>query len=265
MEPNVLYEDDDVVVIDKPAGLIVHSDGRTEEPSVAEWAARAYPAMTDVGESWTSPQGEVVPRPGIVHRLDRSTSGVMVLAKTAEAHAFLKAEFQDRRAKKEYRAFVYGRPRESRGTIEAEIVRIRSAGASAVRTRVRSIARRSRSGASKEKGKTRRRRNRSPISRSSQRPEGPISSGCTSNTSATPSSRTPCTPANGRRFSALCAPRSTRSGSVSRSRRAANGRSRRRSRRISRRRSAPLPLPNGRARVPPPYGRHHHSGKDGRA
>ncbi len=125
-EPTILYEDNDVLVVDKPAGLIVHSDGRTKEPSVAEWVLARYPALADVGESWTSPQGEVIARPGIVHRLDRGTSGVMILAKTGEAYAFLKKQFEDRSAEKRYRAFVYGHPKEDNGVIEAEIVRIRS-------------------------------------------------------------------------------------------------------------------------------------------
>jgi 23S rRNA pseudouridine1911/1915/1917 synthase len=126
MEPEILYEDDDVLVINKPAGLIVHSDGRTEESSVAEWVLAKYPSMKDVGEPWTSPQGQVVPRPGIMHRLDRGTSGVMILAKTQEAYAFLKAQFHERLAEKTYRALVYGHPARERGVIEAEIVRIRS-------------------------------------------------------------------------------------------------------------------------------------------
>ncbi len=127
MEPRILYEDADILVIDKPAGLIVHSDGRTDEPSVAEWAVAHYPQMEQVGEPWTSPQGKVVPRPGIVHRLDRDTSGVMILAKTAPAYAFLKRQFQERTTEKTYRMFVYGHPSRDAGTIEAEIVRIRSA------------------------------------------------------------------------------------------------------------------------------------------
>jgi 23S rRNA pseudouridine1911/1915/1917 synthase len=126
MEPAILYEDDDVLVIDKPAGLIVHSDGRTEEPSVAAWVLRTYPALAGVGEPWMSPQGEVVPRPGIVHRLDRGTSGAMILAKTEEAYTFLKQQFQDRTTEKRYRALVYGHPAKDAGVIEAEIVRIRS-------------------------------------------------------------------------------------------------------------------------------------------
>lgn len=126
MELPILYEDKEIVVINKPAGLIVHGDGRTQEPSVADWMLEHYPTSAEVGEPWTSPQGEVIPRPGIVHRLDRSTSGVLILAKTQEAHAFLKKQFQDRSTEKTYRAFVYGHPAKDAGVIEAEIVRIRA-------------------------------------------------------------------------------------------------------------------------------------------
>ena len=122
-EPQVIYEDDDVIVINKPAGLIVHSDGRTIEPSLAEWILAHYPALKDVGEPWTSPQGEVFPRPGIVHRLDRTTSGVMIIAKTQEAHAFLKEQFKERTTEKVYDAIVYGHPKAEGGVIELEIGR----------------------------------------------------------------------------------------------------------------------------------------------
>lgn len=126
VELPILYEDADVVAVAKPARLITHADGRTREPSVAAWVLAHYPELSQVGEPWTSPQGEVVPRPGIVHRLDRDTSGVLILAKTEEAYAFLKQQFQDRSTEKVYRAFVYGHPEAERGTIEAEIVRLRS-------------------------------------------------------------------------------------------------------------------------------------------
>jgi len=126
MHPEIIFEDADVVVINKPAGLIVHSDGRTEEPSVSEWVAAEYPAVAGVGEPWVSPQGETILRPGIVHRLDRTTSGVMIIAKTEEAYAFLKEQFHARAVSKEYRAYVYGHPKAERGVIEAEIVRIRT-------------------------------------------------------------------------------------------------------------------------------------------
>ena len=126
MEIPILFEDHDVVVVDKPAGLIVHYDGRNKEPSVAEWMLGSYPEAKDVGEPWTSPQGEVVPRPGIVHRLDRSTSGALILVKNNEAHACIKRQFQARSIMKRYVAFVYGHPKENRGTIEAEIGRTKT-------------------------------------------------------------------------------------------------------------------------------------------
>ncbi len=121
--PTVIAETDEVLVVNKPAGLIVHSDGRTDEPSLAGWILREYPALADIGEPWLSPQGEYVPRPGIVHRLDRTTSGAMLLAKTAEAYSYLKSEFKERRVEKIYRAVVYGLIETEAGKIVAEIMR----------------------------------------------------------------------------------------------------------------------------------------------
>jgi len=126
VEPEVIFENSDVLVINKPAGLIVHSDGRTEEPSVAEWVLAHHPEMAGIGEPWLSPQGQRIDRPGIVHRLDRTTSGALIIAKTQPAYEFLKQEFQKRDVKKEYRAYVYGHPKKDTGVIEAEIERVRS-------------------------------------------------------------------------------------------------------------------------------------------
>ena len=121
--PTVIAETDDVLVIDKPAGLIVHSDGRTIEPSVADWVLENYPTLRDVGEPWISPQGETIALPGIVHRLDRGTSGVMLIAKTNEVYAYLKNEFKERRVEKTYLAYVYGEMEAEEGRIVAEIAR----------------------------------------------------------------------------------------------------------------------------------------------
>ncbi len=118
----IIEEREDLLVIDKPAGLIVHSDGRTQEPSLAEWIAERYPAQRDIGE-WISPQGERVPLAGIAHRLDRSTSGVMLVAKTKGMYDYLKEEFKARRIEKIYCAYVYGHMEEKEGTIVAEIMR----------------------------------------------------------------------------------------------------------------------------------------------
>lgn len=121
--PTVLAETDGLLVLNKPAGLIVHSDGRTQEPSVAQWILQHYPALAVVGEPWVSPQGEVIPLPGIVHRLDRTTSGVLLIAKTQEMYTYLKNEFKERRVEKIYRAYVYGHMESKEGEIVAEICR----------------------------------------------------------------------------------------------------------------------------------------------
>jgi len=123
MDITILYEDNDVVVIDKPVGLPVHGDGRSVRDTVADWHGARVPAALTVGEPMVLPSGETLLRPGVVHRLDTETSGVLVLAKTEEAFAHLKKQFHDRLAEKEYRAFVYGRIREVKGEIDRPIGR----------------------------------------------------------------------------------------------------------------------------------------------
>lgn len=122
-EPRILFEDADVLVIEKPYGWLTHPDGKTKAPSVSEWFVAHVPAAHGVGEAEQTNDGEPLERSGIVHRLDRETSGILVLAKTADAHAHLKEQFHDRLAKKEYRAFVYGRLNDRWGTINRPIGR----------------------------------------------------------------------------------------------------------------------------------------------
>lgn len=123
MNIETLYEDSDILVVNKPAGLVVHPDGRTQEPSVSQWFAETYPESKDVGEHIEKTSGEVIERAGIVHRIDRDTSGILLLAKTKEGHAHLKAQFQNREVEKAYHLFVYGDMKEDRGTINLPIGR----------------------------------------------------------------------------------------------------------------------------------------------
>lgn len=123
MKPTIIYEDNHFLVLNKPAGLVVHPDGKTEEPSLCDWLISQYPTIKEVGEPWTTPTGEIIYRPGIVHRLDRETSGVMVVAKTQEAFDHLKSQFQERETGKVYNAFVYGNIKEEEGTIDRPIGR----------------------------------------------------------------------------------------------------------------------------------------------
>ena len=123
MNINVLYEDDNVVAINKPAGLVVHSDGKTEESTLVDWILEKYPKIKEVGEPGRSANGETIFRPGIVHRLDRETSGVMLIAKTEESFEFLKKQFRNHEIKKIYHAFVVGEMKTEQGTIDRPIGR----------------------------------------------------------------------------------------------------------------------------------------------
>lgn len=111
-EPTIIYDDESIIVLDKPSGLMTHADGRSGEPTLVDWLVARYPELKDVGEAG---------REGIVHRLDRETSGVMVAARTPQAYERLKEEFHDREVQKAYRAFVHGPLKDERGIIARPI------------------------------------------------------------------------------------------------------------------------------------------------
>ncbi len=122
-EPEIIYEDGDMLVINKPSGMMVHNDGRSTEKTVVDWFLSREPQAKGVGEGAFAQDGTLLERSGVVHRLDRDTSGVLVLAKTQDAFAHLKAQFHDHRIQKEYRTFVYGTMKEKWGTIDRPIGR----------------------------------------------------------------------------------------------------------------------------------------------
>jgi 23S rRNA pseudouridine1911/1915/1917 synthase len=116
---DVLYEDEDLIVISKPAGLVVH-------PGAGNWSGTLVNALIHhCGSSLSGIGG--VRRPGIVHRLDKDTTGVMVVAKNDAAHRHLSEQFADhgrtRSLERAYRAIVWGRPRQLIGTIDAPLGR----------------------------------------------------------------------------------------------------------------------------------------------
>lgn len=122
-EPVIIFENEDVMVIDKPVGLAVHGEGSDPSGTLVEWFLGRVPEAKGVGEPRVSTDGQILERSGIVHRLDRDTSGIMVLAKNQAAFDHLKQQFQDRLATKEYRAIVYGEMKERWGTISRRIGR----------------------------------------------------------------------------------------------------------------------------------------------
>jgi len=106
-----IYEDVNIIAVNKPAGIMTHSDGRSKEETATDWFKKKYP---DTG----------LERP-YVHRLDRDTSGVLVFAKNQAAYDFLRKAFTDREVKKTYVAVVHGVPKEKKGVIDFDIGRSR--------------------------------------------------------------------------------------------------------------------------------------------
>ena len=110
----VIYEDENLLAINKPYGISVHKVSPTDpQITLADMLLAERPYLAGVGESPL--------RPGIVHRLDKETSGIMVVAKNQPTFEYLKNLFQTRQVKKEYLALVYGHPKESSGTIDAPL------------------------------------------------------------------------------------------------------------------------------------------------
>ena len=105
MKVKVLYEDSNILAIDKPPGILVHPDQRSKEKTILDLLSKKYPKME------------------IVHRLDKETSGVLLVAKNKKAHEFLKKQFQDRIVKKTYVAIVSGSVKNERGVINKPIGR----------------------------------------------------------------------------------------------------------------------------------------------
>lgn len=113
----VLYETPDFLVINKPAGLLVHSSAHQKsvsEPTLVDWLLRHYPSVAGVGD-------EPLFRPGIVHRLDKDTSGVLLVALTQKGFDYCKGLFLHHQITKEYVAIVLGAIHDQRGTINKPI------------------------------------------------------------------------------------------------------------------------------------------------
>jgi 23S rRNA pseudouridine1911/1915/1917 synthase len=111
----ILYEDEDVIVINKPIGVLAQKASTSSAPAVTDFLEKHFPPIAKVGEEEQ--------RSGIVHRLDKDTSGIMLAAKTQAAFDFLKEKFQKREVEKTYTALVYGQVEPAAGEINLAIGR----------------------------------------------------------------------------------------------------------------------------------------------
>jgi 23S rRNA pseudouridine1911/1915/1917 synthase len=114
VEVPVVFEDDQVVVVDKPADLVVHPGAGHDGGTLVAGLLARYPELAQVGDP---------ARPGIVHRLDRGTSGLLVVARTQDAYDALVGQLTARTVDRRYRALVWGHPDSPRGLIDAPIGR----------------------------------------------------------------------------------------------------------------------------------------------
>jgi 23S rRNA pseudouridine1911/1915/1917 synthase len=115
-EPEILYEDKNLLIINKPAGIIVHPTvNNINNPSIAGWLLEKYPFVSNVGEDKL--------RPGIVHRLDKETSGVLILAKNNRVFDYFKNLFKKKKIKKKYIALVRGEIKKQQGIIDFPLIR----------------------------------------------------------------------------------------------------------------------------------------------
>ncbi|NOQ68219.1 RluA family pseudouridine synthase [Patescibacteria group bacterium] len=114
-EIKIIYEDDDVIVIDKPAGVLSQKAESSKAPAVSDFLVRHYPKIKNVGEDEM--------RFGVVHRLDKDTSGVIIVAKNNKSFEFLKDQFKNRKVQKTYTALVYGTVEPKEGIIDLKIGR----------------------------------------------------------------------------------------------------------------------------------------------
>ncbi len=126
----IIFQNDDFVVIEKPAGLAVHRGVGTEGKTLVDFLVEKFPEIRKVGDAQprTITQGGISAwdpesRPGIVHRLDKETSGVMLISRNQKSFERLKNLFKNREVEKKYIALVHGVPKDAEGKIEGEMGR----------------------------------------------------------------------------------------------------------------------------------------------
>ena len=119
MNPSIIYQDNDIIAVNKPAGVAVHKGIAEKGETLADWLAEKFPEIKNVGD-------EPELRPGIVHRLDKDTSGVLVAARNQKSFEFLKKQFQSRSIIKKYLALVEGNLKTDKGVIDLPIGRSQS-------------------------------------------------------------------------------------------------------------------------------------------
>jgi 23S rRNA pseudouridine1911/1915/1917 synthase len=114
MDTKIIFEDGDILILNKPSGVVVNRANTTKEPTVQDWLEK-YLKLKDEG---------IGRRAGIVHRLDKGTSGILIVAKTIEAFESLQGQFKERSIEKSYQCLVHGKIEIKKGQIKAPVGRL---------------------------------------------------------------------------------------------------------------------------------------------
>lgn len=122
MDIPILFEDDALLVVNKPPGVVVNRAQSVKGETVQDWMEMTHPSV--FADRVSEERDDFVSRSGVVHRLDKETSGCLILAKTPESFLALQKQFADRVVKKTYRALVHGKPEPAEGQIEAPVGRL---------------------------------------------------------------------------------------------------------------------------------------------
>jgi 23S rRNA pseudouridine1911/1915/1917 synthase len=125
IKPEIIYQDENIIVVNKPAGLQVHPDFHEKKNTLANALIVKFPEIKNVGDPSIN-SGQVNLRPGIVHRLDKDTSGVMVIARNQKTFLALKEKFKNRKVEKKYWAIVYEKLEKKEGVIDKPLARAAS-------------------------------------------------------------------------------------------------------------------------------------------
>ena len=123
MKPQIIFENESILVVDKPSGLVVHPFDHSDEYTLLDFLKEHIPEFFSIDNSITLQDGRTIALGGIVHKLDRDTSGVMVIAKNQKTFDELKEQFINHKTKKTYVAIIEGLIKETSFTIDAPLGR----------------------------------------------------------------------------------------------------------------------------------------------
>ncbi|NQT49585.1 RluA family pseudouridine synthase [Candidatus Kuenenbacteria bacterium] len=123
LQPKIIFKNNDYIILEKPAGLLVHATDTSTETTLVDWLINKFPEIQKVSDTVSLQKDDQTYRPGIVHRLDKDVAGLMLIARNQDAFDYFKQQFKLQKINKKYTALVHGQIEQDHDTIEFEISR----------------------------------------------------------------------------------------------------------------------------------------------